>query len=136
MLHHLGGGYGSAISGAVAGTAAGSFTHSSTGMIAGGLAGGVIGLAADALVKDVNFTVITDVQVSERVGRGQKVQEDFNASLSNGTASRSYQTSTRNSDFQRYRTRIVSYASQVNLTFAKARPALEEGLLKALSGIF
>lgn len=132
----LGGGYGSAIAGAATGAAIGSFSHNANTMLAGGIAGGVVGLVADSLVKDVNFTVITDVQVSERVGRGQKVQEDFNASLSNGTASRSYQTSTRNSDFQRYRTRIVSYASQVNLTFAKARPALEEGLAKALSGIF
>ncbi|HHU0102148.1 TPA: complement resistance protein TraT [Legionella pneumophila] len=132
----LGGGYGSAIAGAVAGTAAGSFTQSSTGMIAGGLAGGVIGLAADSLVKDVNYTMITDVQISERVGKGVKVNEQFQSHLKNGSATVTSQTSSRDSQYQRYRTRVVSNADKVNLKFQDARPALEQGLVKVISGIF
>ena len=132
----LGGGYGSAIAGAVAGTAAGSFTQSSTGMIAGGLAGGVIGLAADSLVKDVNYTMITDIQISERVGRGIKVNEQFQSNLKNGSSSVTSQTSSRDSQYQRYRTRVVSNADKVNLKFQDARPALEQGLVKVISGIF
>jgi hypothetical protein len=131
----LGGGYGSAIAGAIAGTASGSFTHSSSGLIAGGLAGGVIGLAADSLVKAVNYTMITDVQISERIGKGA-VHEQFNASLQNGSASSTTQTSSKYSDYQRYRTRVVSNADKVNLSFAQARPALEQGLVKILAGIF
>lgn len=132
----LGGGYGSAIAGAVAGTAAGSFTQSSTGMIAGGLAGGVIGLAADSLVKDVNYTMITDIQISERVGKGIKVNEQFQSNLKNGISSVTSQTSSRDSQYQRYRTRVVSNADKVNLKFQDARPALEQGLVKVISGIF
>lgn len=132
----LGGGYGSAIAGAVAGTAAGSFTQSSTGMIAGGLAGGVIGLAADSLVKDVNYTMITDIQISERVGKGIKVNEQFQSNLKNGSSSVTSQTSSRDSQYQRYRTRVVSNADKVNLKFQDARPALEQGLVKVISGIF
>ncbi|HAT7809678.1 TPA: complement resistance protein TraT [Legionella pneumophila] len=132
----LGGGYGSAIAGAVAGTAAGSFTQSSTGMIAGDLAGGVIGLAADSLVKDVNYTMITDVQISERVGKGVKVNEQFQSHLKNGSATVTSQTSSRDSQYQRYRTRVVSNADKVNLKFQDARPALEQGLVKVISGIF
>ncbi|CZP45668.1 complement resistance protein TraT [Legionella pneumophila] len=132
----LGGGYGSAIAGAVAGTAAGSFTQSSTGMIAGGLAGGVIGLAADSLVKDVNYTMITDVQISERVGKGVKVNEQFQSHLKNGSSTVTSQTSSRDSQYQRYRTRVVSNANKVNLKFQDARPALEQGLVKVISGIF
>nr|HAT8715180.1 conjugal transfer protein TraT [Legionella jordanis] len=132
----LGGGYGSAIAGAVAGTAAGSFTNSSTGMIAGGLAGGVIGLAADSLVKDVNYTMITDVQISERVGKGVKVNEQLQSHLKNGEATVTSQTSSRDSQYQRYRTRVVSNADKVNLKFQDARPALEQGLVKVISGIF
>ena len=120
----LGGGYGSAIAGAVAGTAAGSFTHSSTGMIAGGLAGGVIGLAADSLVKDVNYTMITDVQISERAGKGIKINEQFESHLKSGTSTVTSQTSSRESQYQRYRTRIVSNADKVNLKFADARPSV------------
>ncbi|HAT3877902.1 TPA: conjugal transfer protein TraT [Legionella pneumophila] len=132
----LGGGYGSAIAGAVAGTAAGSFTNSGTGMIAGGLAGGVIGLAADSLVKDVNYTMITDVQISEKVGKGVKVNEQFQSHLKNGLSTVTSQTSLRENKYQRYRTRVVSNADKVNLKFQDARPALEQGLVKVISGIF
>lgn len=132
----LGGGYGSAIAGAVAGTVAGSFTHSSSGLIAGGLAGGVIGLAADSLVKDVNYTMITDVQISERAGKGIKINEQFQSHLKNGTSTVTSQTSSRESQYQRYRIRIVSNANKVNLKFADARPALEQRLVKTITGIF
>lgn len=132
----LGGGYGSAIAGAVAGTALGSFTQSSSGMIAGGLAGGVIGLAADSLVKDVNYTMITDIQISERAGKGVKVNEQFKSNLKNGSSSITSQISSRNSQYQRYRTRVVSNANKVNLKFQDARAPLEQGLVKVISGIF
>lgn len=130
----LGGGYGSALAGAGTGVAIGAFGNSKT-MLAGGIAGGLVGLAADSLVKDVNYTVITDVQISERVGRGA-VREHFNSSLDNGTASNTYQSSSKRSDFQRYRTRVVSNANKMNLAFATARPVLEQGLVKTLAGIF
>lgn len=132
----LGGGYGSAIAGAVAGTAIGSFSGTSTGMIAGGLAGGVIGLAADSLVKDVNYTMITDVQISEKVGKGVKVNEQFQSHLKNGRSTVTSQTSSRDSQYQRYRTRVVSNADKVNLKFSDARASLEQGLVKVISGIF
>lgn len=132
----LGGGYGSALAGAVAGTAAGSLTNSDTGMIAGGIAGGLVGLAADSLVKDVNYTMITDVKISERAGKGMQVKERFRANLENGSASQSLHTYSKSSQFIPYRTRIVSNADKVNLKFTDARGALERGLVKAISGIF
>lgn len=131
----LGGGYGSALAGAGTGAAIGAFGNANT-MIAGGLAGGLVGLAADSLVKAVKYTMITDVQISERVSPGVKVHEQFNSALDNGTASGTFQTSSRQSNYQRYRTRIVSNADKVNLSFDKARPALEQGLVKTLTGIF
>lgn len=104
----LGGGFGSALAGATAGAAVGTLTNSTNGIVAGGLSGGVIGLAADALVKDVSYTMITDVQITEHKAKSLK----------------------------RYRTRIVSSANQVNLKFKDAKPLLEKGLVKAISGIF
>lgn len=132
----LGGGYGSTIAGAVAGTALGSFSNSSNGMLAGGIAGGVIGLAADSLVKAVNYTMITDVQISERVAKGARVKEQFQSKMQNGSSSMTSQTASRDSLYQRYRLRVVSNANKVNLTFADARPALEQGLVKVISGTF
>lgn len=132
----LGGGYGSVISGAVAGTAAGSLTQTGTGMIAGGLTGGLVGLASDSLVKDVNYTMITDIQISEKVGKGVNVNEHFQSRLKNGISTMTSQTYSRNTQYQRYRTRVVSNADKVNLKFADARGALEQGLVKVISGIF
>ncbi|USQ15567.1 complement resistance protein TraT (plasmid) [Legionella lytica] len=131
----LGGGYGSALAGAGTGAALGAFGNSKT-MLAGGIVGGVVGLAADSLIKEVNYTVITDVQISERVGKGVTVKERFNSALENGTASSTHQTSYKHSDYQRYRTRVVSNANKMNLSFAQARPVLEQGLVKTISGIF
>jgi len=132
----LGGGYGSALAGSGTGAALGALTGNGNTTLAGGIAGGLIGLAADSLVKDVNFTMITDVQISERAGKGVKVHEQFNAALENGTTSGTYQTSSRDSEYQRYRTRVVSNADKVNLNFAEARPVLAQGLVRTLAGIF
>ena len=132
----LGGGFGSALAGGVAGTALGALTHNTNAMIGGGLAGGVIGFAADSLVKDVNYTIIVDVQISERVGRGVKVSEEHRAALRQGSSSTLNQVSTTDSQYQRYRTRVVSNADKVNLAFKDAEPALKAGLVKALVGIF
>lgn len=131
----LGGGYGSALAGAAIGASIGSLGNENT-LIGGGIAGGLIGLAADSLVKDVNYTVITDVQISERVAKGVKVREHFSSSLANGASSGSYQTSSNDTNYKRYRARVVSNADKVNLAFKDARPALEQGLVRELSGIF
>ena len=132
----LGGGYGSALAGGVAGAALGSLTNNTNAMIGGGIAGGLVGLAADSLVKDVNYSMITDIQISERVAGGVKVREVHRAALKQGTSSSLNQTSTVDSQYQRYRTRVVSNADKVNLAFKDAEPALKAGLVKALVGLF
>lgn len=132
----LGGGFGSALAGGVAGTALGAMTHNTNAMIGGGIAGGLVGLAADSLVKDVNYSMITDVQISERAGKGIKVREEHRASLKQGSSSSLNQVSTTDSQFQRYRVRIISNADKVNLAFKDAVPALKAGLVKALVGMF
>ena len=113
----LGGGFGSALAGGAVGAGIGSLTHNTNTMIGGGIAGGLVGLAADALVKNVNYTMVTDIQISERVGHGVKVQEEHRASLKQGTSSSLNQVSSRESQYQRYRTRVVSNADKVNLNF-------------------
>ncbi|EHL30523.1 complement resistance protein TraT [Legionella drancourtii] len=130
----LGGAFGSTLAGAGTGAALGAFGNNNT-TLAGGIAGGVIGLAADSLVKDVNYTMITDVQISERVGKGA-VQQQFKASLENGSSSGTYQTMSSRGDYKDFKTRVVSRADKVNLTFEKAKPVLEQGLVRALSGLF
>jgi hypothetical protein len=130
----LGGGYGSALSGIATGAAIGSFSNSGATTVGAGLAGGLISMAADALVKDINYSMITDVQVSERVNGF--VNEKTTANLKNGSSTSTHQSMSKRSKFQRYRTRVVSNADKVNLKFAEARPMLEDSLAKVIGGIF
>ncbi|MBA4697729.1 MAG: complement resistance protein TraT [Legionella sp.] len=132
----LGGGYGAALAGIGTGVAAGALVGTDSAMLGGGLAGGLVSFAADSMVKNVNYTMITDVQISERTRDGVKVREQFDTSLQNGTASRTTQIMTRDSRYQRYRNRVVSTANKVNLKFQDARAVLEEKLVKTLAGIF
>lgn len=130
----LGHGYGSVLTGVGTAAVAGGFGASSNTMIGAGLVGGLVDMAANSLVKDVNFSMITDVQVSERVNH--KVTESNKSNLANGSSSQTIQNSNTQSNFQRYRTRVVSSADKVNLEFAEAKPKLEQSLIKVISGIF
>lgn len=130
----IGAGFGSTLAGISAGTAIGSLTDNSNAMIAGGLAGGLASMAADALIKDVNYAMITDVQISERTAH--KITQKTFSSLNNGSSSNTVQNYSENTRFKRYRTRIVSNADKVNLQFADARPVLENNLASAIAGIF
>lgn len=132
----LGGGFGSALAGGAAGSALGSLAHTPNAMIGGAIAGGLIGLAADSLVKDVNYTMVTDVQISERVAGGVKVREEHRTAMRQGSASSLNQTAVTDSQYQRYRLRVVSNADKVNLAFKDAVPALKSGLVNVLVGIF
>ena len=107
----LGGGYGSVLAGGVGGAALGALSGNNRVALAGAVTGGALSLAADSLIKNSHYTMITDVQISERF----KLEDALAA---------------------RHRTRVVSHASQVNLSFDKARPVLEDGLVKTLAGIF
>lgn len=99
-------GYGGAMAGVLAGAAVGN--GSTRDAAAGGLLGGIAETISGAFVKDVTFSIITDLQISERHGGSWK----------------------------RYQTRILSTANKVNLEFAEAQPSLEKGLIASLSGLF
>lgn len=131
----LKGGYGGALGGALAGAATTAvFSNSGTAVLAGGLIGGAASLIADSAVKDVTFSAITDVQISERTNA--VIKEKTQSDLAQGTSTKTVQTSSKQSHWQRYRTRIVSTAEKVSLDFDTALPELEKGLTNAIAGIF
>lgn len=105
-------------------------------IVGAGILGGIAAVVADSLVKDVHFSVITDVQIKERVagkGRVQNTALHFNQSGTSGSTISSY---TEKSDWKIYQTRIVSSANKVNLEFAQAAPELKRALVQSISGIF
>ncbi len=125
------GGFGGALAGgAVAGMASNYDTNTT---LAGGLIGGIASIAADSLVKDVTYMMITDLQLS--VHSNRIVRQSMVANLQNGSSTTSNENIVTSGHWIRYRTRIVSTANKVNLKFAAALPKLEGGLVRSISGI-
>ena len=91
-----------------------------------GLAGAAIGTLADALVKDILIT--------EKTGRN--VQTTTRNSVKQGNSGSMTSTSNGSSNMEKYSTRVLSTANQVNLNFNSAIPILEDELGKVVGGIF
>lgn len=130
----VGSGFGSTLAGIGTGVAIGGLTNNSNAMLAGGLVGGLASVAADALIKDVNYAMITDIQISERTRH--KIKQKTQASLQNGSSTNTRQDYSENTNLKRYRTRLVSNADKVNLNFDEARPILEREAANSIAGIF
>ncbi|EKN5999223.1 conjugal transfer complement resistance protein TraT [Yersinia enterocolitica] len=127
-------GYEGAIAGAALGTGITGYNSNSAGAALGvGLAAGLVGMAADAMVEDVNYTMVTDVQISEKTDT--TVQTDNVAALKQGTSGYKVQTSTQTGNKHQYQTRVVSSANKVNLKFEEAQPVLEDQLAKSIANI-
>jgi hypothetical protein len=133
-------GWGGPLAGSLAGAMIGgnrtsnSFAGAMNGAGIGGLLGGAGELIAGALVKNVTYSMITDVQIMERTDEAviQKVESNLKQGI--GTQVTQSNESVRNR--RKYQTRIVSTANKVNLKFAEALPHLEAQLAKSLGGIF
>ena len=141
----LSGGYGgplmSAVGGAAAGAAIGGLaggTYAAAGIGAGvgALALGGAELVSGALVKDVTYMVVTDVQVVEKAPEGVIVRQDNQQNLKQGIGGTEQQTSSEVTKFKKYRTRVVSTANKANLDYEEAAPALSQGLTRSLAGLF
>lgn len=137
----LGGGYGAGMTGAVTGVAVAGLTGGSGGpsgrtMLAAGLIGGIGEVVAGSMVKDVYFSIVTDVQIKERLAVGKKAMLNSNHVNKQGTSGSEQVTYRDEVDMKTYQTRIVSMANKMNLEFTEAAPALRTGLTRALSGLF
>jgi hypothetical protein len=102
----------------------------------GGLVLGGAELVTGALVKDVTFMVVTDVQVAEKAPEGVIVRQDNQQNLKQGIGGTEQQTSSEVTKNKKYRTRVVSTANKANLDYEEAVPALTQGLTRALAGLF
>lgn len=163
----LSSGYGSALDGVVAGAAAGGLTSYATGSTAAGVGvGAAVGVAsflADRMVKDVFFTVVSDIQISVRPAKGATVRETTTTNrntsnssatkhattgkgasegVSNSQESRSgnsnhrSQTVDSQSDFIKYNVRDVGYANQVNLKWENAAPLLIDRISNGVANLY
>ena len=81
--------------------------------------------------------MITDLQIRERPLAGETVTQKQSAALSAGSSTNmTQQSSGVKVKWKTYRTRIISTAEKMNLDFKEARPALEDQLVRSISGVF
>ena len=131
----LTGGYGSGLEGFATGAAiAGATGGSGRSMLGIGLITGIGNTILDAAVEVVNFTMITDLQISEKAD-GEYVSESSDANLKQGTSGYKKSTWEKKTNWKKYQTRIMSVAKKTNLKFDEAEPKLTEGLVKSISGL-
>ena len=131
----LTGGYGSGLEGFATGAAiAGATGGSGRSMLGIGLITGIGNTILDAAVEVVNFTMITDLQISEKAD-GEYVSESSDANLKQGTSVYKKSTWEKKTNWKKYQTRIMSVAKKTNLKFEEAEPKLTEGLVKSISGL-
>lgn len=131
--NYLGAGFGV---GALAAGAAALTGGGGDGAGKAGLIGAVVGLAIEAArVRDVHYALVTDVEIRQRPLDGEVVTQGDIQSGKMGKGSITTQSSvTKGVKWKKYRTRIVSSAYAPGLDFGQARPFLEDGLVRALSG--
>ena len=130
-------GFNGALSGALIGGSIGAMSSNHRdGAIGMGLLGGIAGTVVDAMVKDVAYSITTDVQISERLASAQEIKVKETAKHHSGISQKKNKiegTETRN--WKRYETRIISTANKVNLKFEEALPELIKGLKNSIGGI-
>lgn len=105
-------------------------------IVGAGILGGIASVVADSLVKDVHFSVITDVQIKERLGGKRKAQNTTLHYNESGTSGGTFSSFSEKSDWKIYQTRVLSSANKVNLEFAQAAPELKRALVQSITGIF
>ncbi len=98
-----------------------------------GLAAGAADFIAGALIKNVTYSMITDLQILEKTD--EKVSQTVQSNLGQGSGTRVLQTSESVRERRKFQTQILSTANRVNLKFDTALPALEEQLAKSIAGI-
>jgi outer membrane lipoprotein SlyB len=102
----------------------------------GAAIGAVAGLLANTMVKDIYYSMVTDVEIRQRPAINEKIsQYEDNYSEQGTTSTISQNVNTNSVQWKIYRTRVVSTANQVNLEFEDAKNELQKGLAKSLSGL-
>ena len=133
----LTGGFGGAISGAALGAATGAVVDgSNASIIGGGIVGGLVGSVANDMVSNTTYTMITDIQISEKLPKGAHARSTTTAAMEQGTATQQVTRISGKTSWLKYRTRIVSTANRVNLSFASARAALMQQLSTSIANVF
>jgi hypothetical protein len=111
-------------------------TKTGTGVVAGGILGGAAELISGALVKDVTYMLVCDIQIKEKAAAGVIVRKDTKIDAKVSDAGSSQQSVSEVGDRKEYRTRIVTTAEKVNLSLEEAQDLMFKKTAYAMSGFF
>lgn len=125
---------GGGMPGAIAGAAVGGINNGGQGALAGAVVGGLLDTVAGALVKLKMYNLICQLQIG--VKQNGAVISTQQVNDQQGTSGDKTQTVTANSQFVEYQTQVTVSASQVNLEIKDALPAIQNALVRNVSGLF
>lgn len=159
----LSAGYGDALlGGAGAAGVAALAGGNGTAVGAAALGGAALGYLADQLVKDVYYSVVTDIQIQQRAANGVVVHQTTTTNAGTGAAggqvgsnhaqgastgttnynanatvsgTQKSQVVSEDSAFKSYQVRDIAYANKVNLKPAEAMPLLTQKLTNSISNL-
>ncbi len=106
------------------------------GAAAGGLIGGLVSTAANAMVKDVTYLLVADIQIKERAKKGVIVRKDSKINTNISDDGSATQTSSEVSNQKEYRTRVVTTANKANLELEEAQPLMFDKTAYAMASFF
>lgn len=124
------------VGGVATGAAMGSLSNNPSGLVGGALLGGIVSTVTDALVEDVTYMLVADIQIKEKTKKGVVVKKGTNISAKVSDSGTTTQTVTESSNHKEYRTRIVTTANKVNLEIEEAQPKILERTAYAMAGFF
>lgn len=106
------------------------------GAVAGGVVGAGVDMISGALVKDVTYMLVCDVQIKERTKNGALVKRATDISTRVSDQGYTQQSVDETSNMKEYRTRIVTTANKANLKLEDAAPTMYSKTAAAMSGFF
>lgn len=134
----LNGGYGGTLGAGMMGAGAAYALGAGGGREAVGVAivGMLVDTVAGAAVKDVYYSITTDVQIRERLRAGVVATAIGQHKLAQGTSGGTQLSYQEQTQWKASQTRVVSTANKVNLDFEEALPAMRSGISRSLAGLF
>lgn len=106
------------------------------GAVAGGVVGAGVDMISGALVKDVTYMLVCDIQIKERTKDGILVKRATDISTKVSDQGYTQQSVDETSNMKEYRTRIVTTANKANLKLEDAAPSIYSKTAAAMSGFF
>lgn len=106
------------------------------GAVAGGVVGAGVEMISGALVKDITYMLVCDVQIKERTKNGALVKRATDISTRVSDSGYTQQSIDETSNMKEYRTRVVTTANKVNLKLEEAAPVIYSKTASAMSGFF